>query len=213
MELLQAIKTRSSTRRYAEAAVPVENLAEMLELAATAPSACNRRGWKCVLVQRREDLEWLFLHGGSSVFQNSSQALLVCYERQTENSAWDDNIQSAAAFIAYFQLIAHDRGIGSCWICHLPPKREVCEHFGIPSMYTPVAVVTFGSYQEGFSRQARDDDKQDILSQDRWAFDSGGNTRLKGLQLRKLLRMIYYALPFRFFLRRWVDRYEKKYDE
>lgn len=214
MELLQVIHTRRSARCYAPAAVPLGIIEELLELAATAPSACNRRGWRCILVQRREDLDWLHLHGGSSVFRNTRQALLVCYEGQTENSAWEDNIQSAAAFMAYFQLLAHERGIGSCWICHLPPKREVSAHFGIPPGFTPVAVMSFGLYQSDISPQRRAVDKQVILCQDRWAFDIGDEGDFKvTFRLRKLLRKIYYSLPFRSLLSRWAGRYEKKFDE
>jgi len=214
MELLQAIHTRRSARRYAPAAVPLGTIEEMLELAAAAPSACNRRGWRCILVQHREDLDWLYRQGGSSVLQSTGQALLICYETQTENSEWEDNIQSAAAFIAYFQLIAHDRGIGSCWICHLPPKREVSEHFGIPSGYTPVAVVSFGPYQADISLQRKVVDKRVVLCPDRWTFDAGGEGGITvTFRLRKLMRILYYSLPFRSVLRRWTDRYEKKFDE
>jgi len=213
MELLQAMTTRRSARRYATA-VPIETIEEMLAVAASAPSACNRRGWRCILVQRREDMEWLYRQGGSAVFLESGQALLVCYEGQTENSEWDDNIQSAAAFIAYFQLIAHDRGIGSCWICHLPPKREVSEHFNIPPLYTPIAMITFGVYPEEQSLQARIDNKPVSLSVDRWSFDSGGVYVLKtAFQLRTLFRRLYFALPFRGWLRGWAGHYEKKFDK
>ncbi len=213
MELLQAIMTRRSARRYA-AAVPPGEICELLELAASAPSACNRRGWRCILVQNREAMRWLYRQGGSAVFQTAGQALLVCYEAQTENSEWDDNIQSAAAFIAYFQLLAHDRGIGSCWICHLPPKREVSEYFKIPPAYTPVAVVTFGEYQKEYSDLVRGNKKPVPLFIDRWSFDAGEIDGLKSAsQPRKLLRKLYYALPLRRWLRGWAGRYEKKFDE
>lgn len=213
MELIQAVRTRRSVRRYS-AEVPLEKIDEMLALAAFAPSACNRRGWRCILVQGREDMDWLYLHGGSSVFQDSSQALLVCYEAQTENSQWNDNIQSAAAFIAYFQLIAHDRGIGSCWICHLPPKREVCKRFEIPQAYTPVAVVTLGEYQKEHSPQLRGDIETGFLFVNRWSLDVGGEEAFKtAYSLRRLMRKLYYALPFRGWLRGWAGRYEKRFDD
>jgi len=215
MELLQAIKTRRSTRRYDAKAVPAEMIAEILTLAAAAPSACNRRGWKPLLIQSRDQFEWLYLQGGSSVFQSSRQAILVSYERQTENSEWDDNIQSAAAYIAYFQLIAHERGIGSCWICHLPPKGEIGRYFSIPSTYTPVAVVTFGYYEEGYSLDSwRENPAPVTVSLDRWNFEDLREEHFNtNGYLRKLLRKIYYLLPFRSRLRRLAGRYEKKFDE
>jgi nitroreductase len=213
MDLLQAIRTRHSTRRYAADAVSKESVEELLELSANAPSACDRRGWRCILVQNQEDLAWLYLRGGSSVLQHTAQALLVCYESETENRAWSDNIQSAAAFIAYFQLIAHDRGIGSCWICNLPPLNEVSNYFDIPPEYTPIAVITFGPYPGEGSLPPRANNGQVILAEDRWNFAAAEDNRSTVSAFRKQLRKIYFALPFRGFLRRWADRYEKKFDE
>lgn len=215
MELLQAIQTRRSVRLYEATTIPVETIEEIVRLAADAPSACDRQGWRCILLQDRKDLEWLYSRGGSSVFKTSSQAIIVCYERQTENSEWDDNIQSAAAFIAYFQLIAHERGIGSCWVCHLPPRSEVAEHFSIPSTYLPVAVVTLGYNKAGYLPKKRvDKSEARLLSLDRWEFggDRDGSCKT-GYWLRKLLREIYYALPCRVWLRGLAGRYEKKFDE
>lgn len=214
MELLQAIQTRRSVRRYDSAAIPLETIEELVRLAADAPSACDRQGWRCILLQDSNDLEWLYSRGGSSVFKASSQAIIVCYERQTENSEWDDNIQSAAAFIAYFQLIAHERGIGSCWVCHLPPRSEVAEHFSIPSTYIPIAIVTFGYIIEGYSPKKRVDRSESrLLCLDRWDFSGDQEGSFKaGYRLRKLLREIYYALPCRVWLRGLAGRYEKKFD-
>jgi len=213
MELLQAIRTRRSTRRYAADAVNKERVEELLELSANAPSACDRRGWRCILVRNQEDLAWLYLRGGSSVFQHTGQALLVCYESETENSEWNDNIQSAAAFVAYFQLIAHDRGIGSCWICNLPPVKEVSKYFNIPPEYTPIAAITFGPYLEDEPLLQRAKSGQVILAEGRWNFADAEDGRIAVSRFRKQLRKIYFALPFRGFLRRWANRYEKKFDE
>lgn len=214
MELLDAIRTRRTVRVYESGKIPVELIDSMLEQAAAAPSACDRRGWRFILLEERADLDWLYSRGGSSVLRAAEQALLVCYQHETDNSAWDDNIQSAAAIIAYFQLIAHDQGIGSCWICHLPSKREVAAYFEIPGGYTPVALVTIGYYKASDSVRPRVTTSAGrLLAIGRWDFhdDIAESGRFQ-LLVRKLLRSIYYLIPFRGALRGIAGRFEKKFD-
>lgn len=214
MNLTQALATRRTARAYAEAPVPFEAVEELVRSAAQAPSACNRRGWRCILVQDPADLDWLYRRGGSAVFRTASQVLLVCYESGTENREWQDTVQSAAAFIAYFQLVAHDRGIGSCWLCHLPPKRQVADYFSVPAAYEPVAAVSFGFYRNGDHGVRPDRPDEKLLALGRWAFaaePTGHAPAAAGL--RRLCRRIYYALPFRGFLRGVAGRFEKRFDE
>lgn len=215
MKLQDALRTRKTTRCYDDRPVPAEVITCLLDLAITAPSACNKRGWKAILVENKDDFEWLFRSGGSSVLHSAKQALIICYQSATDNSEWNDNIQSAAAFIAYFQLAAHDYGIGSCWICHLPPKREIVSYFNIPASYTPVAVVSFGYYKEGFGTTEKILQPFDrILARDRWDFD--GKNAVDGFsgryRLRKIVRTLYYRLPHRNWLRGLAGKYEKKFD-
>lgn len=214
MELLEAIKSRRTVRCYSKRLVPFTTIEKLVEVAANAPSACNRQRWRCILIQVRASLDWLHSQGGSSVLKNCSQAIIVCYEADTENSEWLDNTQSAAAFIAYFQLIAHERGVGSCWICHLPPKKEVMAYFSIPAEFTPVAVVTFGYYQTDICSPLRESTVKKILSPEKWGFTDVPRYNSDGISMiRKILRKIYYSLPFRSLLSPIAGRYEKKFDE
>ena len=158
-------------------------------------------------------MNWFYQRGGSAVFRNTKQALIVCYDNNTDNSEWNDHIQSAAAFIAYFQLIAHERCIGSCWLCHLPPQHEIAERFDIPKKYVPVAVVTFGHYRDDILPvEQKELPPERILALGSWDFPGNeGEQRISAL--RKLLRKIYYLLPFRGLLRGLAGRYEKKFDD
>ena len=215
MELREAIGTRRTVRAYGDAPVPAELIGELVHQAMNAPSACNRRGWKFILVSKREDLDWLYRSGGSTVLKSTRQALLVCYQRKTDNAHWQDDIQSAAAAIAYFQLLAHEEGIGSCWICHLPPKHEVAAYFGIPAEYAPVAVVSFGYYKGSPAAVApAGGHPQRELAIDRWDFPANATAVVTAtFRLRMFLRKLYYTLPCRGLFRRWAGRYEKKFDE
>lgn len=214
MSLREAVATRRTVRTYADQPVPVETIEELLREATHAPSACNRRGWRFVLVDDAGDLRWLHEKGGSSVLARSKQALLVCYRCDSDNLAWRDMEQSAAAAIAFFQLLAHSRGIGSCWICHLPPRREVRRRFGVPRSYEPMAMVTLGYYASKQSVKVRDPGGEPILCRSRWNFDSEPGSPAAGFRLcmRRAARCLYYLFPKREWLRSIVLRYEKTFD-
>ncbi len=215
VELREAIASRRSTRTYSPEPVGRAIVEELVLQATAAPSACNRQGWRFIHLGDRADLDWLHRRGGSLVLRSARQALLVCYQRNTDNAEWQDNIQSAAAAIAYFQLLAHEMGIGSCWICHLPPPREIVLKFGLPPAYMPVAVVTFGYYKEDRTeRESSVNSRQRLLAMDRWDFPvEETDTLTVAFMVRTALRKFYYVLPFRSLLRKWVERYEKKFDE
>jgi len=215
VELREAIVTRRTVRAYRQEPVAAELLEELLRQASAAPSACDRRGWKFILISNPADFHWLYSHGGSSVLRSAGQAILVCYQQNTDNAEWQDNIQSAAAVIAYFQLLAHESDIGTCWICHLPPKMEVARYFAVPPAYVPIAVVSCGYYQEG--RAAGNDRRRTaerIMASDRWDFAvESAEQPSFAFRCRKLCRAIYYSLPFRSLFRGWANRFEKKFDD
>jgi len=119
MKLTEAIETRRSVRTYQDTVIPVEVVRDILRQCTHAPNACNRKGWRFILIQDPEEFEWLYKRGSAAFVRKAKQAILVSYLSTTDNAVWQDVEQSAAASIAYFQLLAHTRGIGSCWICQI----------------------------------------------------------------------------------------------
>jgi len=242
MSLLEAIRTRRTVRTYDPRPVPPEHVEDILAECVNAPSACNRRGWRFVLVQDRDDLDWLYRQGGSSVLRNAGQALLVAYRADSDNLEWRDIEQSAAAAIMLFQLVAHSRGLGSCWICQLPPRREVARRFAVPRTHVPIGMITFGYYPESLNAKPRLPLAEPLLEMGRFAQEQqGGRSRFASgaaggaaaeapvapaplhagsclpgartrLAVRRILRSVFFRLPGRSLLRPLVDRFEKKFD-
>lgn len=212
--LIKAITTRRTVRRYQKKMIPREQLESLLRLSTHAPSACNRRGWRFILIEDQEKLDWLYAKGGAAFIPKVKQAVLACYFGHTDNTAWRDVEQSSAAAIAYFQLLAHAEGIGSCWVCHLPPRGEVRRFFKIPSNYTPVALLTVGYYVEDMDVIERHVDNEELLSVDQWHFLNAPNKDVVGVKLtvKKILRNLYYHFPKREWLRNLTHRFEKKFN-
>jgi len=210
-----ALRTRRSVRTYQDKLIPHDNIEEMLRMSTHAPSACNRRGWRFILIEDKNRLLWLYKKGSAAFINNINQAILVCYYRHTDNLEWNDVDQSAAAAIAYFQLIAHINGIGSCWICHLPPRKEVKKYFKIPKQYNPIALISIGYYKKNMTTKSRDVFNEEILSLNEWDFLPTAEKEFAGLKmlLRRFARWLYYIFPKRELLRNIVKDYEKKFDD
>jgi nitroreductase len=214
VELTAAVRTRRTVRTYLDKPVPDELTEALLRESTRAPSACNIRGWRFIVIRDTDQLRWLYENGSAAFIKDAPQSVLVCYDNRTENSAWNDNEQSAAAAITCFQLLAHEQGIGSCWICHLPPREEVSLHFGIPVEYSPIALITFGYYRPGYAAEPRDlSGDARMVAYEKWDFAQDVRVGLSGLAFhaRKLARRLYYLLPWRGWLRKHTLKYEKKF--
>ncbi len=213
LSLLDAIRSRRTVRNYQDNLISDDILLEILRESTHAPSACNKRGWRFIIIRNPQTLEWLYKKGSAAFVKKSKQAVLVCYSNFVDNVEWQDLIQSASAAIAYFQLLAHAQGIGSCWINHLPPKKEIKKQFKIPRNFQPIALVTCGYYKENLKLTPRKLKKEKIVSTEKWNFDKDSSLEFsyRKLYIKKLLRKIYYSLPMRELFREITHRFEKKF--
>lgn len=213
MPLLDAIWTRRTSRVYDANPVPYEVFTWLVAQAMNAPTACNEQKWKIVYIDDPKIIVDLYERGSASFIKNVKQCFVVCYNNQSDNLEWKDHLQSGAAFINTFMLMAHSIGIGSCWVGHLPNKSEVNRVLNIHSKYEPIALVTFGYYKSKVKMQPRKRDPSQIIFRNR--FDSTGlnfNTE-RGTLLRTVLRFIYYKLPacIRRKLKPHTHKFEKKF--
>lgn len=142
MELMEAIKTRRSIRRYQEREVPRELLEEVLEAACWAPSADNLQPWYFVALTRQEDLalmretmervseeirphlEELFPRHPRVVNETSAflrrlggaPVYVLAFLQKDYGAVRDSMMESTAAAIQNLLLAAHAKGLGTCWV-------------------------------------------------------------------------------------------------
>jgi len=142
MELMEAIKARRSIRKYTNEPVSRELLEELLEAACWAPSADNRQPWHFVVLTKPEDIarlketmgpvsEKTNLHlqelfpRNPEVVQEVTHFLrhlgdapiyILVFSRKTKILSRDSLVLSVAAAIQNMLLVAHEKGLGACWI-------------------------------------------------------------------------------------------------
>jgi len=213
MPLLDAIHTRRSSRSYSTKPVDRATFDWLVSNAMHAPTACNEQQWKIIHIDDPGMIEELYWRGSAAFLRNTRQCFLVCYNRRTDNRHWHDHIQSGAAFITTFQLLAHSIGIGSCWIGHLPSKGEVSRLFGIHRAYEPVALVSYGYYRGKIKVQPRKHEATRIVMDNQFQTEGLQFDSATKYIFRTVARWMYYRIPpmLRRRIRSLTFPYEKKF--
>ncbi len=129
MELMQAILTRRSVRKYQEKPVEREKIDSCLEAARLSPSACNSQPWEFIVLDNAQTKETFCKEVFSGVYAISKWAaaapVLIAavsdkgnfvsrmgnFIRRTEFYLVDHGIACE-----HFVLRAWDQGLGTCWI-------------------------------------------------------------------------------------------------
>ena len=146
MEVMEAIRTRRSIRKYKPDPVPDDILQDVLNAARLAPSAGNRQPWLFIVVRDPEVKERMKEVYGAEWFYTAPVIIVACGYR---DKAWTrsdgKNYMEVDVTIAMDHLIlaAWEKGLGTCWIGAFDPQkaREVLE---IPEDAEPVVMTPLG---------------------------------------------------------------------
>lgn len=169
MELQAAILGRRSVRTFKPDPVPKDLLAGILELSLWAPSDMNQQCWHaiaftgerisrmveiCALAYPRIEpmLQEVFADKPHVIAQTrqyfmtlgGAPAAVAFYRRP---SVEDDFtvVQSVAAVIHNFCLLAHEQGLGTCWMTGpVPLEAQINEVLGVVDGKRLVAVTMVG---------------------------------------------------------------------
>lgn len=144
MELMEAIKTRRSIRKFTDEPVPMEKIEKILEAAMWAPSGQNLQPWYFVVLTKEEDLSFLFSELGTTAFSErkklearfknhpevveetmefmkamgGARTIMLAFLNKPDYS--EDMIpscvESVSAAMQNAVLMAHAEGVASCWV-------------------------------------------------------------------------------------------------
>lgn len=169
MDVITAIKTRRSVRKYTAEPVSDADLHQILACGMQAPSACNQQPWRFVVIR---DKALLAKAGDINPYakqaKNAPLAILVCGDMTLDKCEgyW---VQDCSNCAMNMLLAAHALGLGAVWTgIHPLPDREqgfraLC---GLPPEVNPLALLVLGHPAE--HPQPEDRFKADRISQDHW---------------------------------------------
>lgn len=187
MDIEEAIFTRRSVRKYLDKPVEDEIISKIISAGFWAPSACNRQGWKFIVIKDKKIKEELVREGVIHL-KNPPAGIFVLYDKRNLNKEYQDHIQSGAAAIQNMHLMAHSLGIGTCWVAHLPRKKRLRRLLDIPWNYEPIALVTLGYYEKKPKAPKRKfENVEELVCYNRFNFKKGIPTRKDYLAQRIIL--------------------------
>lgn len=147
MNILEAIHTRRSIRKFTDEAVSEDELTQLLQAAMTAPSAGNAQPWHFVVIRERKTLEAIpSFHPYAAMCRQASLAILVCADPGLEKypGYW---VQDCSAAVQNILLAAHGLGLGAVWTGVYPdePRMQgLREIAGLPDEIIPFALIPVG---------------------------------------------------------------------
>ncbi|MBD3189774.1 MAG: hypothetical protein GF308_03980 [Candidatus Heimdallarchaeota archaeon] len=213
LEVTDAIKNRRTVRRFSDEPISEEVLHQLIEVAIHAPSACDIQGWKFIILDDDELLQKIIQKDAAVFIKRAPLRILVLYDNLTDNIEYQDHIQSAAAAIQNMLLQATALGLGSCWVCHLPRKKEIRKILHIPGYFDPIAIVLFGYPKKDPKPRPRKGGIDDFLTYNTFDFEMKTRKERARKRWKRFLRKVYYRLPFRNLFRKKVNkRFEKRFE-
>jgi nitroreductase len=151
MDVMEAILTRRSIRRYTSEKVSEEQIEVLLRAAMAAPSAGNAQPWHYIVIDEGAILEEIHtFHPFSEMLPGAALAILVCGDEKLENHPghWEQDCSAATQNIL---LAAHGNGLGAVWLGIEPDQERVKrfrDMFGLPEHIHPVSLVALGHPDE-----------------------------------------------------------------
>jgi len=150
MDVIEAIRTRRSIRKYLDAPVEWDKIGQIIEAGKAAPSSGNLQNWKFVIIKEKERRQqiaeaclqqyWMTTAPIHILIVAEPEPSIMHYGVRGERLY---TIQNCAAAVENMLLAAHALGLGSCWVGAFDEdmlKRAI----GCTERVRPQAVITIG---------------------------------------------------------------------
>ena len=169
MDVLEAIRTRRSIRKYIDKPVPQDLVQKLLAAAMQAPSARNQQPWQFVVIEDKSTLAKVpEIMPNAAMASKAPLAILICGDLDLEKSPgyW---VVDCAAAMENLLLAAHALGLGAVWTGVYPRQQRMeglGQLVGLPKNVIAHSLVVLGYPDEQV--QAADRYRQERVHQERW---------------------------------------------
>jgi len=168
MEIMEAIRKRRSIRSFADRPIPPKILEELKDALIWAPSAGNLQSRLFYFIFNRQKKQALAEAAFHQVFIAGAPLVVgACIDLEIEQSYGKRGqdlyaIQDVSASIQNLLLVAHTRGLGTCWIGAFN-EEEAARVIGLPREYRIISLVPVGYSAEDPPAPPRNKKKDAIM--------------------------------------------------
>jgi nitroreductase len=147
MNILEAIFTRRSIRKFTGEPVSEEDLQTILRAGSYAPSAHNLQPWRFIVVRNAEKLQAIADNHRYAKMLPGAGCCIVVGGDKTVQSKTGFLVEDCSAAIQNMLLAAHGLGLGTVW-CGLYPvpklTKVVKTILNLPPEIVPVGLFALG---------------------------------------------------------------------
>jgi nitroreductase len=169
MDVLEAIFTRRSIRKYTGVKISEDELHTILRAGFYAPSAKDKRPWHFIVVRDHEKLVSIadgLTYG--KMIPHADCVIVVCGSKSIHNKV-GYLVEDCSASIQNMLLAVHGLGLGAVW-CGLYPvparTRHLSQILELPPEIVPVGLIALGNKNEERQTPERFDPSR--VHFDRW---------------------------------------------
>jgi len=141
MDILEAIRTRRSIRKFRPKPIQDEKLKMILEAGRLAPSAGNRQPWFFVVVKDLERKRTLAKAADNQMFIADAGVIIVALGDPEVSPRWFR--QDPMIALEHMVLVATGLGYGTCWIGAFN-EDEIKSLLRIPEKLKVIALLPIG---------------------------------------------------------------------
>jgi len=171
MDIMQAIRTRKSVRKYLAKPIEEEKLQKILEASRLAPSASNRQEWRFVIVKDEKTRKQLAGAAGSQIFVGEAPVVIVaCAETDGHimRCGQPCHLIDVAITLDHISLMAVELGLGTCWIGHFDADK-VKRILRIPEEIQVIELMPLGYPVDASPQDKKRMSLEEIVKYDHWS--------------------------------------------
>lgn len=147
MDVITAIQTRQSIRRFTPQPISEAMLDTILNAGFCAPSAKNKRPYSFIVIRDKNVCGQLARdHSNAAMVENAACAIVICGDRNIEGTK-EFLYADCAAATQNMLLCIHGLGLGGVWCgvaTNSPWRKQLISILGLPLKIEPVAVIAVG---------------------------------------------------------------------
>lgn len=155
MNLMEAIKTRRSIRKYKRTQVEDQKIIKCLEAARWAPSADNSQPWQFIVVKDPSTRKRLAeIHQWGRFMAESPVVIAFLADPKRSPNYYQGDV---AVAVQNFLLAAHSLGLGTCWmgVINTAFEEPIERLLEVPRDLAVLCVVSMGYPDERPSSDRR----------------------------------------------------------
>jgi len=145
MDVLEAIRTRRSVRKFKQVQIQEKDLREILAAAQQAPSAGNRQPWRFVVVRDQDTKRRLASAANNQAWMGDAGAIVAALAMPKDSPEvspkWAERDVMTA--VEHIVLASWSLGYGSCWVGAFD-ESKVKDLLNIPENMTVMILLPIG---------------------------------------------------------------------